>query len=359
MNQVNSSDVTIVTACKDREYNLSLVLPSWIAINPAFIFICDWGSANPITLESLGVSEVYAKKIIITRVDQDFAKTWVLTWAFNEVLAKVETLYALKLDCDHKISIDFLSDNPIEAFMFCRGHSRNASRGQEYINGAFLSCTRLLKIVGFYDERITTYGWDDSDLYARLYDASSKSSIIAKNSIFHIDQNENDRTINQAVSRESILASVLGIRKSEFLITRNRILCGMLWPWSSRDYATRYNIRDKFYNLEPDQLALHEYATLKAFSLYYDWKGLEVGSNLTASEAYSRALYASGVDCSCLPLATGIMHMLKMYSDAVKAGDKGLQGIIRHLLAAKNLPNSIIKSRKNSLDRIDEIHSDN
>ena len=356
---VNPAEVTIVTACRGRQINLSTVLPSWLKLRPAKILICDWGSAEPLTLNLLDVSDKYSAKIEIVRVSSDIAKTWVLTWAFNEVLAKVETPYALKLDCDHKIVENFLLENPIESWMFARGHWRNAEKGQEYINGAFFSCTKLLNMVGFYDERITTYGWDDSDLYARLYDACAKSSIIAKGSVFHIKQGEEERTSNQRVARESILADFLGIRTGEFLISRNRILCGMLWPWSRHDYTNRYSIRAKFYNLEPDQIALHEYATLKAFSLHYDWKNLESMNNLTPCEAYSRALFASGDDRSCLPLATGIAQMLKMYSDAEKVGDDNLKGIIRHLLAAKDLPKYIIKSRIKSLEAIDKLHSSN
>ena len=357
MSIIDSSDLTIVTACRNRNFNLSKTLPSWLAINPACIFICDWGSTVPLSLDLLGVSQRYSAKINIFRVDADVAKSWVLTWAFNEALAKVDTPYTLKLDCDHEISIDFLVKNPIEITMFSRGHSRYAERGQEYINGAFFSCTELLRLVGYYDERITTYGWEDSDLYSRLYDACSKSSILAKNSIFHIDQDEEARTSNQIVSKEAVLADTLGIRVTEFLITRNRILCGMLWPWSRRDYINRLCIRGKFYNLEPDQMALYEHATLKAFDLHYDMKNLELASNLTSSEAYSRALYASEFNDSCVPLATGIAQMLKMYADAVKVGDSRLQGMIRHLLSAKNLPNDICASRMNSLDSIDKIYS--
>ena len=355
----NPTEVTIVTACRNRQENLSTVLQSWLKLEVEKILICDWGSTEPLTLKLLGVSDEYSAKIEIVRVSPDIAQTWVLTWAFNEVLAKVETPYVLKLDCDHKISVKFLFENPIESCMFIRGHWRNAERGQEYINGAFFSCAKLLNMVGFYDERITTYGWDDSDLYARLYDACAKSAIIAKDSIFHVQQDEEERTTNQKVARESILAGVLGIRTAEFLISRNRILCGMLWPWSRLDYINRQNIRAKFYNLEPDQIALHEYATLKAFSLHYDWKNLESMNNLTPCEAYSRALFASGDDRSCLPLATGVAQMLKMYSNAEKVGDDNLKGIIRHLLAAKDLPEYIIKSRMKSLEEIDSLHSNN
>ena len=353
---VDSHDLTIVTACRNREKNLSAVLPSWLQLNPSSILICDWGSDIPLTLESLGLNQGFDNKIEIIRVDTEIAQTWVLTWAFNEVLAKVRTPFTLKLDCDHKVSVDFLIKNPLEAGMFSRGHWRNAQKGQEYINGAFFSCTDLLKIVGYYDERITTYGWDDSDIYERLYDACCGSSIISSGTIYHIDQDEEQRTINQSVTRESILADTLGIKKTSFLINRNRILCGMLWPWSSHDYNNRFQIRSKFYDFEPEQSALFEYATLKAFELHYHWEGLEEKTNIPASEAYSTALYSSKVDRSCLPVSVGIAQFLRMYSNAVKEGNIALQGMVRHLLINQSNSLKINESRKNSLDIIHKMH---
>ena len=82
-------------------------------------------------------------------------------------------------------------------------------------------------------------------------------------------------------------------------------------------------------------------------------------NNLPPCEAYSRALSALDYDSSCLPLATGIDQVLKIYSNAVKAGDDNLMGIVRHLLAAKDLPEYIVKSRQNTLDAIDKLHTKN
>ena len=355
-NHVNPSEVTIVTACKNREGNLSKVLPSWLSINPALILICDWGSSVPLSRESLGISSKNEDNITILRIDPPLAKSWILTWAFNSVLERVKTPFTLKLDCDHQISSNFLSKNPIQKWMFARGHSRYADRGQEYINGAFYSCTNLLQSVGFYDERITSYGWDDSDLYERLFESCCKSAVITSGSIFHIDQDEEDRTINQIVEKEAVLADELGITKEEFLITRNRIFCRMLWPWTREDFKNRLRVRDKYYNLEPDQLALFEHATLKAFDLYYKQKNVESKDGIIASEAYSSALHSAQIDNSCLPISIGIAQILKLYSDAVKADDYQLQGILRHLLIAKNLPRSLNNSRMNTLDQIDQVH---
>ena len=58
---------------------------------PAQILICDWGSAKPLSLESLSIKK-FTSKIEIVRVSRDVAQSLVLMWAFNEVLAKVKTL---------------------------------------------------------------------------------------------------------------------------------------------------------------------------------------------------------------------------------------------------------------------------
>ena len=103
---VDPHDLTIVTACRNREKNLSIVLPSWLHLNPASILICDWGSNVPLTFESLGLNQSLSNKVKIIRVNTEIAQTWVLTWAFNEVLEKVRTRFTLKLD-SHRISADF------------------------------------------------------------------------------------------------------------------------------------------------------------------------------------------------------------------------------------------------------------
>ena len=209
-----TNSLSIVTACRNREHNLKLAIKSWLLLEPEEIIICDWGSTVPINSDILEVNGV-SVKITVIRVEAD---KWILTWAFNEALSRVNTDFVLKLDCDHVVSKDFLEKNIPAKESFMRGHWRNAEKGQEYINGAFMSCTALLRAVGYYDERITTYGWDDSDLYERLYDACLKSSVFAKGTVTHLEQCETTRTKEQQVSIEAALASKLGINKTSFLI---------------------------------------------------------------------------------------------------------------------------------------------
>ena len=165
---------SIVTVRRNREYNLRVAIKSWLALEPAEIIICDWGSSTPIDSDILEVYDVGVKVTVIRKE----ADNWILTWAFNEALSQVNTDYVLKLDCDHVVSKDFLKKYSSQELL----HERPLQcwkRARIYQWCIFeLYC--LLRAVGYYDERITTYGWDDSDLYERLYDSCLKSSVLLR-----------------------------------------------------------------------------------------------------------------------------------------------------------------------------------
>ena len=343
--------LTIVTACRNREGNLRQAILSWLELDPQEIIVCDWGSSVPLTHENLKIED-YSEKVNIIRREAD---RWVLTWAFNEALEQVKTDYTLKLDCDHLVSRDFLEQNEPCFGHFSRGHWRHAEKGQQYINGAFLSCTDLLRRVGYYDERITTYGWDDSDLYARLYDASLSSSVLSKGTISHLDQCETTRTREQRITKEAALAKSLGMEETAFLITRNRILCGMLWPWSSNSFKHRAQIRARFSKPRPEEEALIEYATLKAFDLHYQWKSLDQ-KKISASEAYLEALYVLDQDSSSRPSFLCISDMLHRYAEACRKNDAFEKNLVR-LAWLANSQDDRLKSRLDAISRIETIRS--
>lgn len=352
MNKRINKQITIVTACRNREGNLGQAIQSWLAISPCKVIVCDWGSAIPLTHERLGIEE--CKHIVdILRYEAD---RWILTWAFNEALMQVKSEYVLKLDCDHVVSNDFAELNQPCFGHFSRGHWRQAEEGQQYINGAFLSCTDLLRRVGYYDERITTYGWDDSDLYTRLYDAGLGSSVFAKGSLRHLDQCETTRTKEQEVSKEGALASHLGIEKTAFLINRNRILCGMLWPWDSNMLKSREQIRVRFVAPEPEEEALIEHATLKAFEMHYQWKGLFGKTGIPAGEAYQQTLFAFSQCLSNRPSSLNIAQLLKRYSDACRSKNEFEMNLVK-LALLSNSPNTRFHSRLKAIDRVDAIHA--
>ena len=344
----SADNVTIVTACRNRQSNLKIAIQSWLVHRPAKIIICDWGSDEPLSLSSLGIPEA-RNSVEIVRFEHG---AWILTWAFNEALERVNTRFTLKLDCDHVLSPNFFATNSLQENGFLRCNWRFADVGQGYTNGVFLSCARLLKRVGYYDERITTYGWDDSDLYSRLHELSESSAIITSGSVHHLAQAEEQRTSEQAIGKEAVLARYLGIEKTKFLIDRNRFLCQLLWPWDEEMHERRHEIRKRFAKPEPYEEALIELATLRAFELYYPRKHYR--SFQPPLEAYHRVLKESLQDESYNPSTMCLASILESYADACRAGDTRRKNIARlsMLSGANNLTLMRRFEKLNALDRL-------
>jgi hypothetical protein len=348
--QNSLKDFTFVTACRNRQVNLKTAIQSWLHHSPAKIVICDWGSKEPLSLASLGIFDS-SPIVEIIRVEAD---SWILTWAFNEALARVNTKFTLKLDCDHVLSEDFFVSNRLQENQFLRCNWRYAAAGQSHVNGVFMACTSLLKRVGYYDERITTYGWDDSDLYARLHELSESSGLISSGSVLHIDQAEEQRTSEQAIDKEACLAKYLGIEKTKLLIDRNRFLCQMLWPWDEWMYEKRFELRRRFATPDPDEETLLEWATMRAFELYYPRNH---DSKLqTPTEAYHRILSSYFQDGRYQPSTVCLATMLQSYASACRDGDQMKKNTVRLSMLA-SATNIVAVKRLQKLNKLDGQYS--
>jgi hypothetical protein len=343
-NRALNRKTTIATACRNRAGNLATAIKTWLNAEPAKIVICDWGSDDPVTHDNLNIPHESRDFITIHRVDAD---RWILSWAFNEALSRVSSEYTLKLDCDHKITKDFFERNIITANSFARGHWRTQRISQQYINGAFFSCTELLRHVGFYDERITTYGWDDSDLYERLYESSILSSTLASGTIEHLDQDEEQRTISQDISGEARLANFLGVKKTTFLIERNRILTRLQWPWDNKCFEERHRIRARFTGDNPKEEGLIEFATIRAFEHFYTQQGQDKFQS--AIDAYHVILSQDETAREYRTSAYLSSTILDQYSKACHAKDELQKNILRLCLLATPPTNAVTEQRLRSL----------
>lgn len=167
-NEIKDIDVSIVTVTMNRHDNLLSSIHSWINLPIKEIIIIDWCSDD--LFESLIPSYLKLNKnfykIKFYRVD-GFDK-WVLTWAFNLGFHLSTSEYILKLDADIIVDKNFFSLNNIkkEKNIFFRGCWKKSL--QMYLNGQFYCKKSCLVSIGYYNEFIDTYGYDDDDLYKRL-----------------------------------------------------------------------------------------------------------------------------------------------------------------------------------------------
>lgn len=186
----NNRDITIIVACMNREKKLKTAMRSWNHKRIKEIIIIDWSSDIPIKTKY--------KKARIIRVNGE--QNWRLTWAYNFALTFVKTSYVLKLDCDIILHKDFFNKHPIKDGIFYSGEwSEGRDRNEEHLHGQLFISKKDLEDVSGYNEFITTYGWDDSDLYQRLINNDIERNIININTMTHIHGTDYERALNQNI----------------------------------------------------------------------------------------------------------------------------------------------------------------
>ena len=174
--------LSIVTACRNRNDNLAQVLPGWLALEPDEVVVVDWTSAVPVA-ETLAAHRIADPRIRVIRVEGEDA--WCLSYAFNTGFRHVRHARVLKADADIALSPDFLDRNPLSPGQMVVGNWRTAGAGQKYVNGFFYIHRADLAGVNGFNEYITSYGWDDDDLYDRLGAAGVVRVDVAADTVRH------------------------------------------------------------------------------------------------------------------------------------------------------------------------------
>lgn len=230
--------VSLVAACMNREENLMKVLGSWLATEADEIVIVDWSSTSEVWPK---LSAIDDPRIKVLRIDGE--QKWVLSHAFNVGLRFASHELVFKLDCDIKISQDFLKVNNPQPGEFVRGFwklgLKHGGEGQQFINGTFGAYKKDLREANYYDERILTYGWDDSDLYMRLsHDLGLAGKLIDPNTLRHLEQAQDHRTASQHISKYRFLGKY---EPTEFEGAKNKYYTAIAGNWAtwfpSQDYG--------------------------------------------------------------------------------------------------------------------------
>lgn len=231
--------ISIVSCCMNRNANLLRALQTWIKLPVDEIVIVDWSSSLTV---SESIKEINDDRIKVLRVNGE-AK-WILTYAFNVGLRFARYSRIFKFDADIEVTEDFLELNYFDRTQFIRGNWKSALDegldSQIYVNGSFGASKNNLKEIGYYNELITTYGWDDSDLYERLASQCGLGSVyLDLHSIMHLEQEEAERIVHQDVLTSDFLGLV---RPTDFHNQRNKFIGRNADYWNS-DRLQNYSIK--------------------------------------------------------------------------------------------------------------------
>ena len=220
------SSIGIATACMNREHNLIKALPYWINSNIDKIHIIDWSSN--VNLKEFIVSNLgHNDKIEVFRINGK--SRWILTHAFNLALSSLDTDYIAKFDSDHICESDFFTKINLKKGNFYRFNLKDNSIGT---NGAFICDRNILKKANFFDERIVTYGWDESDLFERIQEYASNVVFLEKNIIKHLPHKSSERIENQDLLLEQRISHYLNVNDNEFNTRANFFKVSLSKKWS-------------------------------------------------------------------------------------------------------------------------------
>lgn len=241
MGQYNKG-VSLVSCCMDRNTNLVKALGSWVKIKGVDeIVIIDWNSLVPVvqTLKTEGIED---SRIKVYRVHN--MRFWVASWAktFGYEVSSYDKI--LFIDADDRIDdVHFLKKHPLPKHVFYGG-SRNKQYGGKHLYGMHYVHKASLERIGGQHQYITTYGYEDTDLFNRL----SKSGLKRRN--FNLDKaqhltntdDEQQRTVNQLINNK-YFARRLNMKVA------NRILWNKTYdrcifrvkPSNSKTTITNYN----------------------------------------------------------------------------------------------------------------------
>lgn len=224
--------VSIVNCCRNRTENLLKALPTWLAHQTVReIIIVDWTSDESVR-QSLNENGFKDKRIKVVRVDNE--PRWILSYAFNLGFRLAKHELILKVDADITLKPDFFDKNPLMAGTFIAGDWTKAEKGQEHINGFFyLRSKDLLKIKGF-NEYITTYGWDDDDIYSRLGTSGLQRVCVDTKSIYHIPHDDASRLDGVSKKDSNAWTELQG--DPLFKIRANRYIATVM-PFWNKDRA--------------------------------------------------------------------------------------------------------------------------
>lgn len=239
--------VTVVAACQDRSDALVEALFSWLnADGVDEVVLLDWSSSRPIAghLAEAAPELMADPRLLLARVAGQ-RRGWVLSRAYNVAARLSSRGTLLKVDCDTVLSTGFVASHPLTGREFYAGDWRSLATPTAderlHMNGMLMVRRADFAYINGYDERIVTYGWDDSDIVTRL-SAFRTPRAMDYRQARHVSHAASQRTGRQGAHTllppDNPLAAAVEIQRNRLLLKPPR-----LSPWGASSRGVVYNVR--------------------------------------------------------------------------------------------------------------------
>ena len=199
--QGNSSlPVYVIASCSNRLPSLQSCLPTWLAVpEVSSVIIVDWASTAPLHESLHEAIEENAGRLRVVRLEHHMP--WELASAVNLALHFIpleQPSLLLKVDCDTLLLPAFVANHPLTPDMYYAGDWRVARTENElHLNGVLFLHTHNFIAVNGYDERLQSYGYDDTNLHERLSALPLKSEPLRYDYIQHLWHDDSVRAVEE------------------------------------------------------------------------------------------------------------------------------------------------------------------
>ena len=194
--------VHVIASCANRLSSLQTCLPTWLHTpEVSTVTIVDWGSEESVQHELRDQIDQQNGRLRIVTLDEPLP--WMLSTSVNLALhfLHLDTpSLLLKLDCDSVLHPDFIRQHPLSERGFYAGDWRKARDENEmHLNGVLFIDTHSFIDVNGYDERLQSYGYDDTNLHERLQAADLTAHPLNYRYIEHLRHNDSLRRARRAL----------------------------------------------------------------------------------------------------------------------------------------------------------------
>ena len=229
-------EMTIVMVCRDRA-TADHVTRMALSTAAREVVVVDWGSDPPLTLPDPGP---HRGRLKLVRVQGE--SVFSLGRAANVAMLYATSPVVWKIDCDTDVAAAPAAalshtavslDGAFFAGVDQAGNSASSDPDSSHLSGNVIVRRDTFWLVGGYDERIRTYGWDDTGLYNRLTAAGLTWQGFgadwarhlphsnAKRAVAGADSSSHDFLVEESTQRnrlcEEKLAPWVGMARSEYV----------------------------------------------------------------------------------------------------------------------------------------------